>query len=179
MLLVYVVESMKWSESKKPASYIFAWFITLALISPLLTGFGVQNLLSVLPYQLAIIEERRSWEYGCAWCQLITLRKYLGRRGRGDDWCFLTSSSCWSHYPTVFLWTCPQSDNMQHQAAWLSWLKYLQACRLALLDQPLGLSTSDINNSNNYNNHNKNNNNGSSNNNMCVHNIAITQFWEY
>ena len=52
--------------------------------------------------------------------------------------------------PTKLLWTRAQSDNMRYKAVWLPELKCLQACRLALIDMPLGLSNSD-NKNNNYN----------------------------
>ena len=50
----------------------------------------------------------------------------------GDYWCFLTSSSCFSHRPTDLHWTRVQPDNIRRKATWLSWLKYLQALGLAL-----------------------------------------------
>ena len=77
-----------------------------------------------------------SWEYACAWQQLRTLHKHLDRQGSGDYWCVLTSPSCCSYWPTVLLWTC-------HKAAWLSGLKYLSTCWLALIGWPLRLSASE------------------------------------
>ena len=75
----------------------------------------------------------------------IFARKNLGRRGWWDYWRFLKSSSCCSHSATVLLGTCNQSDNTRCKAAWISGLKYLPACGLALISRPLGLSTSDNN----------------------------------
>ena len=149
MLVTNVIESMKWSESKQLAGYIFACCIALAPSSPLLAGFGVQSLLAVSLCQLASTEDGNSWEYGCAWYQLRILSKKLGRGGWRDYWCFLTSSSCCSHRPTILLRTRVQSNNIRRNAAWLPVLSYLQACKVALIGRPLGLSTLDNNNSKN------------------------------
>lgn len=56
-----------------------------------------------------------------------------------------------------------QSDNIYHKAVWLPELKYLQACGLALIDQPLGGSTSD-DNKNNYDDNDRSNSNSDDNN---------------
>ena len=56
------------------------------------------------------------------------------------------------HYLMLFalhctsLKTCAESDNISYKAAWLLGLKYIQACAVALIGWPLGLSTSDNNN---------------------------------
>ena len=61
----------------------------------------------------------------CAWHQLRSIHKYLGRQGWGDYWGFLTRTSCCFHHPTVLLWTHAQLDSICHNAAWLSGLKWL------------------------------------------------------
>ena len=94
------------------------------------------SLLAVSLYWLASIGGS-SWKHGCTWHQLRTLLKYLGWRGWGDYWRFLKSSSL--HRPSVLLWTRAQSDNICRKAAWLSRLKYLLTCRIALIGQLLEL----------------------------------------
>ena len=103
ILVTNVIESMKLSKSKQVAGYIFACCIALGPSLPLLAGFVVQKLLPVSLCQLANTEKGCYWKYGCNWHQLRTLRRNLGRCGWGDYWCFLTSSSCCSHHPTVIL----------------------------------------------------------------------------
>ena len=68
-----------------------------------------QSLLPVWLCQLTSMEEGSYWENGCAWHQLRTLCKNLGRQGWRDYSCFWTWSSCCSHCPTVLLWTYAQS----------------------------------------------------------------------
>ena len=60
----------------------------------------------------------------CAWHQLRSIHKYLGRQGWGDYWGFLTRASCCFHHPTVLLWTRAQLGSICHNAAWLSGLKW-------------------------------------------------------
>ena len=120
--------------------------------SPLLSGFTIKSLLTVLLCQLASAEEGGSLEYRCAWLQLRNLRKNLGRLGWGDYWRFLISSSCCSHHPTVLLWEHVSSQISY--AVRLLGIKYLHASVLALIDRLLGLSTSDNNNNSNNNNNN-------------------------
>ena len=86
---------------------------------------------------------RSSWKYGCAWDQLRTLHKYLSRWDWRDYWYFFTLSPSSSQCPTVLVQTRAQPGNISHKAAWLSRLKYLLACELALTGPPLGLITSD------------------------------------
>ena len=131
--------------------------------SPLLSGFTIKSLLTVLLCQLASAEEGGSLEYRCAWLQLRNLRKNLGRLGWGDYWRFLISSSCCSHRPTVLLW-----EHVSSQISYalrLLGIKYLHASVLALIDRLLGLSTSDNNNNNNNNNDDDDDNNNNNNNN--------------
>ena len=148
---------MKLSKSKQVAGYIFACCIALGPSLPLLAGFVVQKLLAVSLYQLARTEKGNYWKYGCAWHQLRTLRRDLGRRGWGDCWCFLTISSYCSHHLTVILWTRDQSNNTRRNATWLPGLKWFQPHELALTRSTLGLSISnnDNNNKNNDNNNNR------------------------
>lgn len=101
--------------------------------------------------QLPSTEEECFWEYSRGWHQLRTIHKYLGRQGWADYWCFLTSSLYCLHCPTVFLWTCTQSDNIYCKAAWLAGLKYFLAWGLALICWSLGMSTSDNKKNNNNN----------------------------
>ena len=157
ILVTSFLESLEWSDSKKLAGYIFLCCVALALSLPLLAGFVVQSLLAVLLCHLGSTEEGNSWKQGCAWQQLRSLYKYLGRRGWGDYWCFMTLSSCCSYRATVLLWARAQSNNTRRKAAWLPGLKYLLACRLALICRFLGLSPSNNkNNIKNYNNKNTN-----------------------
>ena len=144
---------MKWEQKK--AGFLFALCIALALSLPLLAGLAVHSLLVVSPCQLASTEEGSSWECDCAWDQLRTRRKYLGRLGWGDYWCFLRSSSCCSHCPTILLWTGVQSGNIWRKTAWTIGLKYLLAFGHSLTGRPFGLSTSDNDNNNNNDNNNK------------------------
>lgn len=65
ILVTGIIESMKWSESKQQAAYIFTGYIALAPSLPSLAGFAVQSLLAVSPCQLASMEEGRSWKYHC------------------------------------------------------------------------------------------------------------------
>ena len=153
ILVTHVTEFMKWGERKQLTGYIFACYIRLTRSSPSLVGFAVQSLLVVSLCQLASTEEGNSWEYGCAWDQLKDLtQKFEQTRLRRLlmflDIIFMlfTSPHC---TPSNM---CP--DNIRRKAVWLSGLKYLQACGLALIDRSLGLSASD----NNNNNSNKKNN---------------------
>ena len=53
ILVTYVVESMKWSERKQLAGYIFTCCLAQASSSPLLAGSVVQSLLAVSLCKLA------------------------------------------------------------------------------------------------------------------------------
>ena len=75
-----VIQSMKSSESKQLAGYIFTCCLALAPSSPLLAVFAVQSLLAVSLCQLLSTEETSSWKYSCAWYHLRILRKKLGKR---------------------------------------------------------------------------------------------------
>ena len=81
----------------------------------------------------------------------------FGWRSWVDYWYF------WHHLhivhiaPAILLWKRAQSDNMHRKVAWLPGLKCFPVCRLGLICQPWGLSTSD--NINNNNNNSDNNNN--------------------
>ena len=90
-------------------------------------------------------------------CQLRTLPKNWGRWSWGDYWCFLTSSLCCLNRPTVLLLTRPHSDNIRRTAAWMPGLKYLQACRVTFIDQPLRLRTWENDHDNNNNDKNDEN----------------------
>ena len=105
--------------------------------------------------------EGGSWDYSYAWHHTRILRKYLCRRGWGDYWCFLTTSSCCSNCPTKLLWLRTPSVSMHLKAAWLPGLKHLSVCWIALIGQPIGLNTSENNNNNNNNNNGFKNNNDS------------------
>ena len=83
---------VRWSEIKQLATYILACVLHWCLACLFLAAFAVRSLLAVLLCQAATNEESSSWEYSCAWHQLRTLRKKLGRRGCGNYWFFLTSS---------------------------------------------------------------------------------------
>ena len=95
-----------------------------------------QELLNKHNSPFRLTEEGSSLEYGCAWHQLMTLRKNLGRRGWGDYWCFLASSSCCSYCPTVL---CEQVLSQTTNAIRL--LNYLSesTSRLAGLLEVAGL----------------------------------------
>ena len=43
ILVTGIIESMKWSESKQQAAYIFTGYIALAPSLPSLAGFAVQS----------------------------------------------------------------------------------------------------------------------------------------
>ena len=146
ILVTNLIESMKWSENKQLAGYIFACCITLASILPLSAGFAAQSLLAVSLCQLAILESGSSGEYGCAWQQVKTLPKtWVGEVAK-------TIGASWHYFHVV------------------------QGLRTSLIGRPLGLSTSDnnknIHNNNGKGNSNSNDsNNGNNNNNK--HNHAI------
>ena len=131
IMFINVTESMKQSERKQLAGFIFACCIALAPTSPLLAGFVVQSLLAVLLCQLVSTEEINSWNTAVLWHQLRTLQKNLGWWGCGDYLCFLISCSCFSNCPTALLWTRVYSENIHRKAAWLSGLKYFQDFILA------------------------------------------------
>ena len=109
--------------------------------------------------------EGKILEYSCLWHQFKTLHNNLRRWHWGLFLCFLTSSSCYSHRLTLFLWIHIHSDKIHLESAWLCGFKYLQACIHVLIDWFLGLSTSDNSNNNNNNNNSNNNNNRNNNNN--------------
>ena len=165
ILVTNVIEFMTLSKSKQVAGFILACCIAQVPSLPLLAGFVVQKLLAVSLYQLARTEKGNYWKYGCAWHQLRTLRRDLGRRGWGDCWCFLTISSYCSHHLTVILWTRDQSNNTRRNATWLPGLKCIQVRDLALIGLPLGLNISDSDNNNDKNNDNNN----------CIKDIILDQ----
>ena len=85
-----ILREMKWDQT---TSHLYiSMCIALMPSLPFLAAFAVRSLLAVLLCQAATNEESSSWEYSCAWHQLRTLRKKLGRRGCGNYWFFLTSS---------------------------------------------------------------------------------------
>ena len=86
-----------------------------------------------------------SWEYDCAWHQLRTLQKYLGRQGWGDYSCFMVFIS--PHFSKEH--ACPVRQYMPFGCL-TAWDKYLPPWRLASTVWSLGLSTSDNNNNNRY-----------------------------
>ena len=61
IMVINATESMKQSESKQLAGFIFTCCISLGPTSPLLAGFTVQSLLAVLLCQLVSTEEVNSW----------------------------------------------------------------------------------------------------------------------
>ena len=79
-----------WNEEQATNwSYFCTLYCTDALLA-ILSGFAVQSLLAVPLFRLASTEEGSSWEHGCAWHQLRTLRKYLVVKRGFRDCCFLT-----------------------------------------------------------------------------------------
>ena len=67
-------------KQKQTTSWLYlACCIGLVPRAPVLASFKVQSPLAVLLYQLASMEEGSSCEYICAWHQLRTLHKNLGK----------------------------------------------------------------------------------------------------
>ena len=78
IMVTYVIEFMKGSESKQLACHMFEWCIAMAPNLPLVTVFAVQSL-----------EQGSSWENGYVRQQFMNPSKNLGWRGWGG-YCFLT-----------------------------------------------------------------------------------------
>ena len=133
-------------KQEQPTSCLyFCMRYCIGAFSPLLADFAVQTISSVAMSVSKYRQVSFLSEYGCPWHQLWTLLKNLGRRGWRDYWHFLTSLCC-PHCPTVLIWISSQPNNIYCKVAWLPGLEYLQACWLASIGQPFGLSNSKNNN---------------------------------
>ena len=134
-LVTNFTDSMKLSESKQLAVYIFAYYIVMALTSPLFSGFAVQNFAN---QQLRRREVRRNKamlrtssgpyvKFGQS-----RLRKILIFLGIVFMFFKLHHCTHLMQYPVI--------QNMPQACLTVSGFKYLHACGLALIGGPLGLS---------------------------------------
>ena len=76
-----------------------------------------------------------SWQYGFTWHKLMTLGKCLSNQCC-EDWCFLPSSTHYSHWAAVLLWTRVHLDNIRCKVVRLSGLKLFLVCGLVLFGLP-------------------------------------------
>ena len=145
ILVTNVIDSMKWNKSRQLAAYNINCCIGMVPSSPLLAGFAVEPIDNVT---ISVSKSRGGKFLGMAvlstssgldakiWVgQLKGLLMFL-------EIIFLLFTS--THCTPLNT----QSDNIRWKTAWMPGLKYLQTSELAVTGPPLGLSTSDINNSN-------------------------------
>ena len=83
LLVTNAIKSMKWSDNKQLASYIFACCISVVPSLSLMPAFVVQSLLTVFLCQLTSTEEVNSWEYCFTRHKLRNVWRNSGRWSHG------------------------------------------------------------------------------------------------